>query len=149
MMLQLDKFFAEAMTAVGLPEVVTDERFAQPLPRCENRAQLIALIDETFAKRSLAEWRAALAGLSGAWGAVQTPGEVCEDPASVANGYVAKTTTMNGVPFELAFNPVQFDERHIVPPGAPEHGQHTEEILMDAGLDWDRIQELKDSGAVL
>lgn len=149
MMLQLDKFFSEAMTAIGLPEVVTDERFSEALPRYENRAALIALIDEAFAKRTLAEWRTALAGLSGAWGVVQTPGELTEDPATVANGYVAKTTTMNGASFELAVNPVQFDEQQVVPPGAPEHGQHTEEILMDAGLDWDRIQELKDAGAVL
>jgi crotonobetainyl-CoA:carnitine CoA-transferase CaiB-like acyl-CoA transferase len=149
MMLQLDKFFAEAMTAIGLPEVIADERFSEALPRFENRAQLITMIDEAFAKRTLAEWRTALAGLSGAWGVVQTPGEVCEDPASVANGYIAKTTNMNGASFEIAVNPVQFDERQVVPPGAPEHGQHTEEILMDAGLDWDRIQELKDAGAVL
>lgn len=149
MMLQLDKFFAEAMTAIGLPDVIGDERFSEPLPRYENRAELIAMIDEAFAKRTLTQWRAALAELSGAWGVVQTPGEVCEDPASVANGYVAKTTTMSGAPFELAVNPVQFDEQHVVPPGAPEHGQHTEEILMDAGLEWDRIQQLKDDGAVL
>jgi crotonobetainyl-CoA:carnitine CoA-transferase CaiB-like acyl-CoA transferase len=149
MMLQLDKFFAEAMTAIGLSEVITDARFSEPLPRYENRSALIALIDEAFAKRTLAEWREALAGVSGAWGVVQTPGELCEDPATVANGYVAKTTTMSGVPFELAVNPVQFDEQHVVPPGAPEHGQHTEEILMDAGLAWDRIQQLKDEGAVL
>jgi crotonobetainyl-CoA:carnitine CoA-transferase CaiB-like acyl-CoA transferase len=149
MMLQLDKFFAEAMTAIGLAEVATDERFSEPLPRYENRVELIRMIDEAFAKCTLSEWRTALAGLSGAWGVVQTPGEVCEDPTSVANGYVAKTTTMDGVPFELAVNPVQFDEQHVVPPGAPEHGQHTEEILMDAGLDWDRIQQLKDEGAVL
>ncbi|WP_325096813.1 CaiB/BaiF CoA transferase family protein [Mycolicibacterium vinylchloridicum] len=149
MMLQLDKFFAEAMTAIGLPELVTDQRFAEQLPRYENRVELVRLIDEAFAKRTLAEWREALAPLSGAWGVVQTPAEVCDDPTTVANGYVAKTTTMNGVPFKLAVNPVQFDEQHVVPPGAPEHGQHTEEILMDAGLEWDRIQQLKDDGAVL
>ncbi|MGO9382504.1 MAG: CaiB/BaiF CoA transferase family protein [Mycobacterium sp.] len=149
MMLQLDKFFAEAMTDIGLADVLNDERFSTPLQRYDNRVELIRMIDEAFAKRSLAEWRTALAGLSGAWGVVQTPGEVCEDPASVANGYIAKTATMDGVPFELAVNPVQFDEQQVVPPGAPEHGQHTEEILMDAGLDWDRIQQLKDEGAVL
>ena len=41
---------------------------------------------------------------------------------------------MNGVPFALPTNPVQFDEQSVVPPGAPEHGQHTEEVLMDAGI---------------
>jgi crotonobetainyl-CoA:carnitine CoA-transferase CaiB-like acyl-CoA transferase len=45
--------------------------------------------------------------------------------------------------------PVQFDE---IPPGAgraPEHGQHTEEILLELGFDWDDIGKAKDSGAIL
>ena len=50
-----------------------------------------------------------------------------------ANGYIAHTTTMNGASYALPTNPVQFDEQPVVPPGAPEHGQHTEELLMDAG----------------
>jgi crotonobetainyl-CoA:carnitine CoA-transferase CaiB-like acyl-CoA transferase len=37
-------------------------------------------------------------------------------------------------------------------PGAstppPEHGQHTEEILLEAGYDWDAISELRESGAL-
>ena len=62
-----------------------------------------------------------------------------------ANGYVAHTTTMNGAPFALPTNPVQFDEQPVVPPGAPEHGQHTEEVLMDAGIEWDVIEKLQGS----
>ena len=149
MMLQLDKFYPEAMRAIGLPELIDDPRFADPASRFENRAALIALLDEAFAQRTLAEWRAALAGLSGAWGVVQTPAELCEDPAVTANGYVAETTTMNGVPFALPTNPVQFDEQSVVPPGAPEHGQHTEEVLMDAGIEWEAIEKYKESGAIL
>ena len=34
-------------------------------------------------------------------------------------------------------------------PGAPEHGQHTEEVLMDAGMDWDAIEQYKEYGAIL
>lgn len=149
MMLQLDKFYAEAMRVIGLPELIDDPRFADPASRFENRVSLIALLDEAFAKRTLAEWRETLAALSGAWGIVQTPGELCDDPAITANGYVAHTQTVNGVPFSLPTNPVQFNERSVTPGGAPEHGQHTEEILMDAGIEWDTIEELKESGAIL
>ena len=149
MMLQLDKFFSEAMHAIGLAELVDDPRFADPASRFENRTALITLMDKAFAHRSLAEWREILAGLSGAWGVVQTPGEICEDPAVTANGYIAHTTTMNGVPYALPTNPVQFNEHPVVPPGAPEHGQHTEEILMEAGMDWDTIIHFKETGAVL
>ncbi|WP_231992527.1 CoA transferase [Mycobacterium sp. 1164985.4] len=149
MMLQLDKFYAEAMRVIGLPELIDDPRFVDPASRFENRVSLIALLDEAFAKRTLAEWREVLAALSGAWGIVQTPGELCDDPAITANGYVAHTQTVNGVPFSLPTNPVQFNERSVTPGGAPEHGQHTEEILMDAGIEWDTIEELKEAGAIL
>ncbi|MGA7050940.1 MAG: CoA transferase [Mycobacterium sp.] len=149
MMLQLDKFFPEAMHAIGQAELVDDPRFADPASRFENRTALITLMDEAFAQRSLADWRETLAGMSGAWGVVQTPGEICEDPAVTANGYIAHTTTMNGVPYALPTNPVQFNEHPVVPPGAPEHGQHTEEILMEAGMDWDTIIHFKETGAVL
>ncbi|OBK14962.1 CaiB/BaiF CoA transferase family protein [Mycobacterium asiaticum] len=149
MMLQLDKFYPEAMRAIGLPELIHDPRFADPASRFANRSELISLMDEAFARHTLAEWRTRLADLSGAWGVVQTPGELCQDPAVTANGYVAQTTTMNGAPFALPTNPVQFDEQPVVPPGAPEHGQHTEEVLMDAGLDWDTILAYKDTGAIL
>lgn len=149
MMLQLDKFFPEAMNAIGLPQVLDDPRFNTPATRFENRSMLISMMDEVFAARTLSEWRKELAGLSGAWGVVQTPGELSSDEAVVANGYIAETTTMNGAGFSLPTNPVQFDEQHVVPPGAPEHGQHTEEVLADAGFDWDSIEAYKASGAIL
>ena len=34
-------------------------------------------------------------------------------------------------------------------PDAPEHGQHTEEVLMEAGIEWEAIKKLKESGAIL
>jgi crotonobetainyl-CoA:carnitine CoA-transferase CaiB-like acyl-CoA transferase len=44
---------------------------------------------------------------------------------------------------------VQFNETPPEPARAPEHGQHTEEILLDLGVDWDDIARAKDSGAVM
>jgi crotonobetainyl-CoA:carnitine CoA-transferase CaiB-like acyl-CoA transferase len=149
MMLQPDRYFAEVMNLIGLPELVGDSRFADGASRFANRAELIRMMDEAFAQRTLAEWRQILAPLSGAWSAAQAPNELCDDPAVVANGYIPKLTSMNGAPFELPVNPVQFDEQHVVPAGAPEHGQHTEEILLEAGVDWDRIEQYKQEGAVL
>ena len=51
--------------------------------------------------------------------------------------------------FPLVASPAQFDG---VPPTltrAPEHGQHTEEVLVELGRSWDEIAELKQRGAVL
>jgi crotonobetainyl-CoA:carnitine CoA-transferase CaiB-like acyl-CoA transferase len=149
MMLQSDRFFPEAMSLVGLPDLVSDKRFVDAASRYANRAELIRLLDEVFAERTLSEWTQVLGPLSGAWGVVRAPHELSSDPAVVANGYIPTAATMSGSPYELAVNPVQFDEQHIVPAGAPEHGQHTEEVLLDADIDWDRIALYKQQGAVL
>ena len=149
MMLQSDRFFPEMMNLIGLADVLGDKRFADSASRFANRSELIAMMDEVFAQRTLAEWRQILQPLSGAWGIAQQPGELSDDPAIIANGYIPTVTTMSGAPYELPVNPVQFDEQQVVPTGAPEHGQHTEEILLEAGIDWDRIEHYKSQGAVL
>ena len=46
-------------------------------------------------------------------------------------------------------NPVQFAENHVRPTGAPEHGQHTEDILLEAGIAWEKIEQYEAQGAVL
>jgi crotonobetainyl-CoA:carnitine CoA-transferase CaiB-like acyl-CoA transferase len=44
---------------------------------------------------------------------------------------------------------VQFNETPPPPARSPEHGQHTEEILMELGIDWDDIEKAKEAGAIL
>jgi len=44
---------------------------------------------------------------------------------------------------------VQMNETADVLGPAPEHGQHTEEILLELGIDWDEIASGKESGAIL
>ena len=49
----------------------------------------------------------------------------------------------------MVTTPVQFDEQPGRPTRAPEHGEHTEAVLLELGLSWDEIAALKASGAVL
>jgi crotonobetainyl-CoA:carnitine CoA-transferase CaiB-like acyl-CoA transferase len=149
MMLQGDRFFAEFCNVIGRPDLATDERYAEPMNRFTNRSELIKTLDEEFASKTLAEWSEILDKLSGAWGPVQSAYELHDDPDVIANGYIPQITSMQGAKFAMPVNPVQFDEQQVVPPGAPEHGQHTEEILLEAGVEWEQIEKYKEQGAIL
>ena len=71
-------------------------------------------------------------------------------PQAIANGYLEPvTTSATGTEFRLPANPVQFDETPVSVRGAPEHGEHTDEVLLELGLTYDEIIEHKVSGAVL
>ncbi len=87
--------------------------------------------------------------MQGVWSPVRTPLEVHDDPQVIANGYLEPITTPKGVTFKVPANPVQFG---LTPPavrGAPEHGEHTDEILLELGLTRDEIINHKITGAIL
>jgi len=66
-----------------------------------------------------------------------------------ANGYLPEVAANDGSTFRLPAPPMQFGGEPPVPKGpAPEFGQHTEEILLELGHDWDGISELRQSGAL-
>lgn len=148
-LLQSDKHWADFVERLGVPDMATDPKFADAAARAQNSGECIARLDEAFGAHPLDYWKDALATFDGVWSPFQTLDELYDDVQVQANGYLPTMTAGNGDDVQLVASPAQFDETAISVQRAPEHGEHTELVLMDLGYDWDRIAEMKDSGAVL
>lgn len=147
--LQPDKFWAGFCRRMGLAELVDDERFVPSANLIANAAQATAIFADAFAAHDLAHWRRVLQDEPGVWGALATPRETLNDPQVEPNGYVVTNVDDRGEEYRTVVAPVQFDETPPAPTRAPEHGQHTEEILLELEVDWDQIAHAKDAKAIL
>jgi crotonobetainyl-CoA:carnitine CoA-transferase CaiB-like acyl-CoA transferase len=148
-MLSPDRSWPELCGAIGHPEMATDPRYVDMEARRANARECVEDLEAVFAQRTLAEWRLVLDDIAGEWAPVQTPREVHSDPQVVANGYIAAVDIGGGESLPLVTSPVQFNGQPGQPTRAPEHGEHTEEVLLEMGLSWTEIGELKDVGAIL
>ena len=148
-LLQSDKFWADLVTRLGIADMATDERFVDSAARSQNAEACVARLDEAFGSMTLDELTEALDGFEGVWSAYQTLDELYDDPQVIANGYLPSMTAGNGQEVQLVASPAQFDETPITVERAPEHGEHTELLLMDLGYDWDQLTAMKESGAIL
>jgi len=146
--LQSDRHWADFVERLGVPDMATDPRFADSAARAENAAECVARLDEAFGSRPLDQWREVLDSFDGVWSPFQTLDELYDDVQVQANGYLPTMTAANGQEVALVASPAQFDEEPVAVSRAPEHGEHTEVVLLDAGYDWDDLAKLKKSGAI-
>jgi crotonobetainyl-CoA:carnitine CoA-transferase CaiB-like acyl-CoA transferase len=148
-MLQSDRFWPELVTALGRPDLIEDPRFVDHAARMTNNREAVAELAALFGSRTFDEVTAILATGKGAWAPVQRPIDVLSDPQVVANGYLQDVKDANGNPFQLVPAPLQFNGETGDTRRAPGHGEHTDEVLGELGMDMEQILELKISGAVL
>ena len=147
--LQGERHWPDVLRAVDRPEWATDDRFASMGGRFQNSAELVRSLNEIFATRPLAEWGPILDREDVWWAPVHHAHETVDDPqARAAGGFVA-VPTEGGDPVDMVATPVDFGGTPWAPRSMPpEFAQHTEEVLLELGHDWDRIIELKDLGAI-
>ncbi|WP_316574381.1 CaiB/BaiF CoA transferase family protein [Nocardia canadensis] len=142
-MLQPGKFWADVCRHIDRPELAEDPRFATGELIAANTPAAVEILKQVMATRTLAEWTQRFATLAGPWAPVQDSRQAGDDPQIRANEYVVRAGQL-----ELVANPVQFDVAAPQLRAAPEFAAQTEEILLELGLDWDRIIALKSAGAI-
>ena len=134
---------------VGRPELAENEEYMSLLLTPDQRIALFADLAPSFREKTTAEWETILEGAGFRYAAVRSAAEVLDDEAVYENGYLQRfegpageAAVAVGFPIRLSDTPAR--------PGqiAPELGQHTEEILLEAGFEWEAIATLREKGVL-
>jgi len=134
---------------LGLPEAADDPRFSEPRALFDNADAASALMVEAFAKQTFDYWREHLKTYSGQWAPIQTFRDLLTDEQAIANDMIIEVEGADGgEPLKLVRGPVQFNGEKLETTRAPQASEHTEIVLMEMGVEWDRIEELKAKGAI-
>lgn len=134
---------------IGRPECADDERFSTPENLMKNWEAASEIIVEAFAQKDFKYWRAHLKTYSGQWAPVQSLLDIATDEQALANDMLFEVEAADGgEPIKLVRGPVQFNHEPTQTARAPLASEHTELVLMEAGIEWDRIEQLKEKGAI-
>lgn len=152
-MVQSDPHWPNLLNALGRPEqLVDDARFATHNGRCDNAPACVAILDEVFAAHPRQEWLARLLAVGDMpITAINTTADIATDPQALLNDYVTffehpvlGRVKVPGFPVALSQTPAAIRR------GAPEFGEHTEDILMETlGMTWDDITKLREQQVIL
>ncbi len=135
-------------TAAGREDLLDDERFATAKARSKNPEACVAALDEGFGAFSLQEAGARLTANDLIWAPVQTPAEIVEDPFAQAAGCFVEVEDADGLRYRAPAAPARFPGADDGPKRpAPKLGQHTREVLAEAGYGAEAIEALLASGA--
>lgn len=144
--LEATRHWPHVAAAIGREDLLADERFGDFHGLITHRGDLIAILDQEFARLPLDEWAGIFDTHDVWWDPVQSFDEVTADPIMRHAG---------------VFRPMEGDRTAIAAPAdvnptgpdsevgaAPELGQHTEEILLELGYDWEGIGGLTERGVI-
>ena len=135
--------------ALGRPDLLNDLRFTTTNDRVAHRADLNAVLGPLFQTRASAEWVEFLNQRGVASGPIYNLGDVFRDPQVLHEQMLVTmphsvhgTVKLIGLPIKLSETP------GAVRRAPPLVGEHTDEILRDAGYSTSDIARLRASGVI-
>jgi crotonobetainyl-CoA:carnitine CoA-transferase CaiB-like acyl-CoA transferase len=136
-------------TALDRGDWAADPRFGSYESRAQNSAALAALLSEAFAARPSAEWNERLLESDAPAAVVLAPEEVFASDAARANGLFLDVEQPRIGRVLLPRTPFRSSASPALPfRPAPALGEHTDEILREAGYSADAIRGLRERKVV-
>jgi crotonobetainyl-CoA:carnitine CoA-transferase CaiB-like acyl-CoA transferase len=142
-----DNHWSTFCERVGRPELAEDERFIDMATRLKNINESYRVTGEIIAGRDRAEWLELLGDTNVPMMVVNTLDELVDDPQLVESGFWQQIEhptegllRMSSPPMNFAKTPASI--RSL----APRLGEHSEQILLEAGLEQAAIDSMVASG---
>jgi len=135
--------------AIGAPELIDDPRFKTLGDRSKNRKQMNAEIDRVLVKKSSAEWIEALNAAGVPSGPILNIKEVFENEQVKHLGLAQPVRHRALGEMKVQAPPATLSRTPgAIRRAAPEHGEHTDDILRELGYSTDDIAALRKDAAV-
>ena len=143
------KIWLQFVAVIGAPQLAEDPRFRTNADRMGHLPDLVAALTPYFKTRTTADWLAILEQAGVPAGPVLSVTEMHAHPQTIARNMVPEVTHPVAGTGKTIGLPVKFSATPgaVTRPG-PLFGQHTREVLAEAGLTPDEIEALISSGAV-
>jgi crotonobetainyl-CoA:carnitine CoA-transferase CaiB-like acyl-CoA transferase len=130
------------LQAIGCKHLAADARFATDAARKQNASALVEVLDGVFGQRDLPEWQEILHAAGVTFGAVGSTGEASRDTQARQIGALVPFADGRGLTVSSPFH-IE-GETKVAARRAPAVGQHTDEVMQEAGYSNDDIARLRD-----
>ena len=144
-----DRAFAKLAPLLGHPEWLADPRFSADAERLRNREELASAIEAVMATGTRAEWLARFEAAGIPSGPINDYAQVFADPQVAARDMVVEVDhpvlgRLRGLgsPVKMSATPLNPRRR------APRLGEHTDEVLLAAGIGDEELRQMRATGAV-
>ena len=143
------KLWLRFVDCLGVPELAEDERFAEAAGRLANLDELVAELTRVTETYTSAQLQAMLLEVGIPAGPVLDVAQMAADPQTRARGMIREAGGTEDGPMRVIGHPVKYSDAETpIRRAAPRLGQHTEEVLAEAGFEPGEIRELAEAGAI-